>query len=445
MTDNKLNYSKGFLAWVNSTAGFDTESEKVDQILKSAEAATATAYNNSSFEIGISSSEEVESAALETQPESNSSEDDKVINELTALILEAELDGINSQELSKQVLCPECKMRKIISNLDNIVELDGKFYHKESFADWDEAVNELEKIMEDLMKRNEQYIPIDRLYDCARGRMSMFLNDNGIDDPKMVYDLAEYLFGKKCFHGKRYHFFGRKHISSVDSKICSMLDLILRYSRQHGGVILEDELDSYFKQLGLNSTPKSFMKLDDANPLFLYYDYKSFIAVESMHIDEAWLNKIRSALNKLFADMGEHVVLRDIEPNWYDLLPELPGYKLRWTAMLLQSIIGCYSKKLGGVRTICPPVKYRKNALHAMIVSGNSPIQTFADVVATWYIDDDITLSKFSVDTLRAMLENRGIIGEDELSSPGRLYQALENDPRFAWNSDNSVVRIVLK
>ncbi|MGM9992108.1 MAG: hypothetical protein ACI376_04560 [Candidatus Bruticola sp.] len=360
-------------------------------------------------------------------------------------VSEAELDGITSRKLAEIVSLPEYRVSDILSNLWEIVELNGKFYHEEAFSDYEEAANELEKIIEDLMQRNDQYIPIERLYDCARGRMSMFLNDNGIDDPKMVYDLAKHLFEEHCYHGKHYNFFDGAHIASIESKINSVLDLISRYFRQHKGVLSEDDLENYFKQLGLSSSPKTFMKLNEEHSPFLYcdYDQKTLMSVEAMSIDAYWLNRVAYALDKLFADLGNHVILRNIDYSWYDLLPELPK-RNRWNAMLLQSVLGSYSTELRGARTVGAYIKYsRKNNLHSMVVSGSSSIQTFADVVAAWFVDTNQSSNRFDAEELRIKLERDKIIGENELSN--RMCQVLDRDPRFVWNADSSVVNIIIK
>ena len=170
-------------------------------------------------------------------------------------------------------------------------------------------------------------------------------------------------------------------------------------------------------------------------PAFLKYP------VSPQQLNEAWFAKAQQALDKLFSDLGDHIVLRDIQPWWYSLLPALPGDR-PWTPLLLQSILGFYSKKLGNAKTICGMASQSKDTLHAMLVSGSSEVQTFSDAVAAWYVDDGITGKRFQAEDLRELLVKRGLLAGSELY--GRLHKALANDPRFAWSADNTTVTINL-
>ena len=206
-------------------------------------------------------------------------------------------------------------------------------------------------------------------------------------------------------------------------------------------MFVEEDLVQYLQNVRLKTgNLHGQMKLNE-EPIFLYYQPDVLITGESLQLNDAWFSKAQQALDKLFSDLGDHIVLRDIQPWWYSLLPALPGDR-PWTPLLLQSILGFYSKKLGNAKTICGMASQSKDTLHAMLVSGSSEVQTFSDAVAAWYVDDGITGKRFQAEDLRELLVKRGLLAGSELY--GRLHKALANDPRFAWSADNTTVTINL-
>ena len=58
----------------------------------------------------------------------------------------------------------------------------------------------------------------------------MFLTDNDVNDERAVYDIAEHLFGKEGYHGKRYSFYGNAHISRSEHRVTSNLDIIRNFA-----------------------------------------------------------------------------------------------------------------------------------------------------------------------------------------------------------------------
>ncbi len=150
---------------------------------------------------------------------------------------------------------------------------------------------------------------------------------------------------------------------------------------------------------------------------------------------------VQKALDKLFDDMGDHIVLRDIQPLWFTLLPPLPGGN-PWTLLLVQSVLFHYSKKLGGVHTIAALNMQTGDTLQAMLVRGDSEIQTFPDAVVAYLIDDGIEQREFGAEELRQLLVQRGMIAGNEVV--WNMHKALGNDSRFLWSSDNQqvIVRI---
>ena len=366
----------------------------------------------------------------------------ELIRDVEKVVLDTDLDGIALSDLYGKIHASDYAIREAVSASSKIASLAGKLYHEDAFVDWDDGASQMEQLLEKLMERNDGYVSDTQLYEYVRAEMQMFLNDNGISSSAMVYDLARHLFEKVGYHGKHYSFSNKTHISrGGDDQIGSVLDVMRRYAREQDGMFVEEDLIQYLQNVGLKTgNLHGQMKLNE-EPIFLYYQPDVLITGESLQLNEAWFAKAQQALDKLFSDLGDHIVLRDIQPWWYSLLPALPGDR-PWTPLLLQSILGFYSKKLGNAKTICGMASQSKDTLHAMLVSGSSEVQTFSDAVAAWYVDDGITGKRFQAEDLRELLVKRGLLAGSELY--GRLHKALANDPRFAWSADNTTVTINL-
>ena len=72
-----------------------------------------------------------------------------------------------------------------------------------------------------------------------------------------------------------------------------------------------------------------------------------------------------------------------------------------------------------------------------MLVSNESPIQTFGDVVVLYLVENEISKRDFEAEKLRLMLVDAGII---ELI--WNMHKALDKDERFAWNATNDHVTV---
>ena len=354
-------------------------------------------------------------------------------------IEKADIDGITEADLSDLTGCTMAQIRTVAKTDKNIVILNDRLYHVDALVDWEEAADQLAEIMEKLMERNDGYVSASQLYDYARLDLQMFLNDNAMNDSRKVYDFAEYLFRKLKFKGCSYSFSGKTHISREKESVSTMLDLIQNYARKNDGYIVEDELVAFLKKMGLKTGNLRGVMQVYTKPIFLLYNGNEFILTESMNIDAQWLSVMNNALDKLFADLGDHVILRDIHPAWFQLLPELPGGR-NWTIVLLQNVIHFFEKQLHGVRTIYALQNQSIDTVQAMIVSGTSEFRTFADAVAAYLVDDHVEKRRFSADELRTLLVQRGMIQGNELIT--NMPKALAGDPRFAWDASGEYVTV---
>ena len=354
------------------------------------------------------------------------------------ILKEADLEGMTIDELAATLNSSVLSVKKFVQRSTNIVSICGKQIHKAAFVDWTFGADQLERILDKLMKKNNGYVSDVQLYDYARVEMQMFLNDNDMDDQRKVFDLAEHLFDKEKYHGKHYSFRLKTHISLDGEVVNSKLDVMFKYARSMGGCFKEKDLESYLQGLGIKTASlRQQMKVYD-EPLFLVYQPGIYITAESMCIDEEWLGKIANALSKLFTDTGDHVVLRDIQPWWFLLLPILPN-RLPWTPLLLQSVLLHFGDRLGA-RTIYAIAGQAVDRLHVMVVSNNSEVQTFADAVIATLLENHIDKRSFSTEELRRMLIHHGLIAENELL--WNMPKAIPNDERFAWDADGQHVII---
>lgn len=271
--------------------------------------------------------------------------------------------------------------------------------------------------------------------------MQMFLNDNDIDDSRTVFEIAEHLFGKVGYHGKKYAFQTKSHISRKTAAVSTILDVMKNYAREQGGVFVEDDLVDYLQKVGIKTgNLRGQMQVYD-KPIFLFYDVHTYMTAESMGIDKAWLQEVSRVLNALFTEAGDHIVLRQIPTLWLLQLPTLPQNR-PWTPLMVQSVLMHYSQQLNGAHTIASVSGQTGDTLQAMLVSGDSGIQTFADAVSVKMADEGKFKLQLTTEELRQMLVQWEMIGSFELTNT--LPKALANDPRFAWSADerNVIVKV---
>lgn len=378
---------------------------------------------------------------VEQEPPSPSLASKQEIAQAESLVQEADIDGMSLDDLTQKLNLTVAAAKRTVAASRHIVSLGEKLFHDEAFVDWDEGADELERILEKLLDRNDGYVSAAQLYDYVHTSMQMFLNDNDLDDPRLVYDLAQHLFEKNGYHGKHYTFRAKAHISRVDTGISTILDIMKHYAEAQGGFFREEDLVRYLQSAGVKTGNLRGQMQVYHQPIFFFYDSGEFAYSGSMQIDEQWFATIASALEKLFEDMGDHVVLRDIQPWWYSLLPALPRGRA-WTVLLLQSVLSHYSGRLNGAHTIGALSTQTGDVIHAMLVSGSSEVQTFPDAVVAYLVDEEIQQERFEAEELRQLLVERGMVAGGELT--GNMPRALANDGRFAWDADEQHVTVKL-
>ncbi|MCD7944332.1 MAG: hypothetical protein LUH43_05540 [Clostridia bacterium] len=118
--------------------------------------------------------------------------DDAAASRVEKLVLDADMDGTTYEQLRDRIGTTLLAVKGIVQTNKSIVEIRGKLYHEKAFVDWEDGAKQLCNIIEKLMQRNDGYITSSQLFDSAHIEMHMFLNDNGLDDEKSVYDFEHY-------------------------------------------------------------------------------------------------------------------------------------------------------------------------------------------------------------------------------------------------------------
>lgn len=358
-------------------------------------------------------------------------------------VLKADLKGCTVDETAKALELSVLTVKKVVASSMNIITISDRLIHKDVFVDWEVGADCLQAVLEKLMEKNNGYVSAAQLYDYAKLDLTMFMNDNNMADQRKIYDMAEHLFSKEKYHDVKYSFQGNAHITRSQETVTSKLDIIKKFARDEGGFFSEENLEEYLHQLGINNThARQYMKVTSA-PDFLFYEPGYIITAESIGITPNWLDKLKKALGVLFDDVGDHIIIRDIQPTWYELLPKLPGGR-KWTPLLLQSLLRFYFNEVGA-KTICALETQTIETLHAMLVSLDSEVQTFSDAVLSLFVEKQITLlenrvQQYSCEELRQILVEYGLIAGRELVYT--MPEALPNDGHFIWNLDHKNVTI---
>ena len=361
------------------------------------------------------------------------------ITKAEQIVLKADLDGMTIEELCEELRTTMVATRKIVSSAKHIVLLGEKLIHDEAFVDWEDGADQIEKILDKLLDRNGGYVSAAQLYEFAHSEMQMFLNDNDMDDVRLVYDMAQHLFDKVDYHGKHLVFQSKSHISRSETAVTNVMDLMRNFAKSQGGIFLESDLVQYLQSVGVKTgNLRGLMKVY-THPVFMFYDKGQFILGDSMKINQEWFSAVSKALDNLFDDMGDHMVFRDVQPWWFAQLPSLPS-GMPWTHLLLQSVLQHYSKQVGGAHTINAMSGQSADTIHAMLASKSSEIQSFPDAVVAFLVDDRVEQREFEAEELRQLLVQRGLIAGNELI--WNMPKALANDSRFAWDASGQKVTI---
>lgn len=355
-------------------------------------------------------------------------------------VLAADLEGITFDDLKIKMGLTMAMLRRVVKYGKHLVEIKEKLYHEDAFVEWEEGAAQLDEHLEKLMEKNNGYVSAAQLYKYAHIEMSMFLNDNDLDDERSVYEMAQHLFEQVHYKGKTYAFTGKMHISRPSDNIGSSFDICCKYAEEQGGVFKFSDLAEHLAALGIKAGNLRNQLRLYTHPDFFYYEEGTLISADSMHIDDEWKETVKNALDKLFRDVGDHIVLREIQPFWFDQLPWLPGGR-QWTPLLLQSVLRFWGEEFGA-RTIIAMDTQGMETLHTMLVQKDSPIQNFGDAVISVLIENGVDRRSFEAEELRQLLAGENLIRGNELIY--NMPKALGGDERFSWDAKGENVTILV-
>jgi len=417
-----LGYVRNSAIWL----GYESSTVTMDQPVHQATETLQT-------EVPVIETSQTETVAEETRQSEQITFniDNPMISLAESIVLKSDMEGTTIEHLQSALNTTMVATKHIVADAKHIVDINGRLYHEDVFIDWEVAATHMAAILEKLMQKNNGYVSSAQLYEYTRSEMNMFLNDNDMNNERAVYEIAQHLFDKVGYQGMRYRFYGKAHISHLSDAISSNFDIIQKYAAEHGGVFALADLESYLKGINVKTgNLRNQMKIY-CDPEFFCYDDGLFIYAQSMHIDEHWMAEVRTSLNKLFMNVGDHIILRDIQSLWFERLPILPAGRM-WTPLLLQSVLRFYSKPLGA-RTISAMGSQAVETLHTMLVSEDSSIQNFGDVVVAYLVENAIPQRMFEAEELRGMLVDAGMLKGNELI--WNMPKALSSDERFAWDA----------
>ena len=377
------------------------------------------------------------SSAFSRERETNDSE---LIARIEKIVFDADMTGVTYDALYEILNMTMVAIKALVQKSKHIVEIKGKLYHENAFVDWDDGAKQMCCIMEKLMQKNNGYISAVQLYDYARAEMNMFLNDNDMNDERSVYDITQHLFEKNQYDDIHFTFVNKTHISKPEDVISSNFDVICRFAEEQGGVFQESDLAEYLQSIRIKTGNLRMQMRLGQEPKLFFYQPGTIISAKSMKIDNLWKESVGRALDKLFNDVGDHIVLRQIQSAWYESLPTLPGHRC-WTPLLLQYVLHFYGKEWGA-KTIAAMKSQSMDTLHAMLVKSDSPIQNFGDAVIACLIESEIKQRSFEAEELRQFVVKTAMIKSGELIY--KMPDALAKDERFAWDvkGKNVTVRV---
>lgn len=364
--------------------------------------------------------------------------DSEDIAKAEQLVLDADMNGTTYDELRDNLHSTLAIVKALIQKCKHVVEIKGRLYHEEAFVDWDDGAAQMRTIIEKLMQKNNGYVSAAQLYDFARVEMNLFLNDNDLNDERSVFDIAQHLFEKNGRGKDRYTFTDKAHISKDGETIENTFDVICKFAEEQGGVFREEALAEYLTGIGIKAgNLRNQMRLN-REPDFFFYESGVFISAKCMKINDSWKERVDQALKKLLNDADGHIILREIQPVWFESLPALPGQR-PWTPLLLQFVLRFYGKEFH-VKTIAAMGSQKMDTIHAMLVKEDGPIQNFGDAVIAYLLERGIEQRAFKAEELRQLLVRAGMLHGNEVI--WNMPKALAKDERFAWDAKGEDVTV---
>lgn len=303
------------------------------------------------------------------------------------------------------------------SSLDDIIDLE-------------EGLKGIRQILEMHFQTLYGYSNIGILWKAAQDTLSMFLNDNAINNADDFWRFLQRAFSNE-------YTLSNPHVwQNAPDYPQSYIGVIINLARQFGGTVTREQIDDYFARIKQNSPINSTITRQGK---LLFYNSRKFILAESVNLTSETCNSIKSSLDKLFArENVPYVVLRDITQEWFASLPAIKGGH-QWTALLLQEVLRFYTNI--DYRIIFSGLEGQSlDTLGVAVVPSKSDIVTFADIAHRYCFEKGLLAHRMQAEDLRLLLRDAGMVDGNELIY--NLHKALK-DHRFAFTDDNRMVKIL--
>ncbi|SHI42040.1 hypothetical protein [Parasporobacterium paucivorans] len=296
--------------------------------------------------------------------------------------------------------------------------------------DLDEGKSGIQQILEAHFQTLYGYSNIGILWNAAQDALSMFLNDNAINDADDLWRFMRQAFSDE-------YVLNNPHIwKTVPNYPQSYVGVIINLTRHYGGTITREQIDDYFAQIKQGSPINATIIRQG---LLLFYASRTFILTETIDLTSERCVAVTKALDRLFAgEKVPYIILRDITEEWFSSLPTIKG-DIPWTAILLQEMLRLHRNI--GYRIIFSGLDGQAlDTLGAAIVNAKSEITSFADVIHRYCFEKDLLSKRMLTEDLRIILRNAGMLEGNELIY--NLHKALK-DYRFAFTDENRTVKIL--
>ncbi len=300
----------------------------------------------------------------------------------------------------------------------------------DDIVDLDEGKAGIRQILDAHFQTLHGYSNISILWNAAQDTLSMFLNDNAINNADDLWRFMQSAFSCE-------YVLSNPHIWKVEPNYPqSYVGVIVNLARQLGGTVNREQIDDYFARIK-QSSPINANIIRQG--LLVFYASKHFILTELINLTRERCEIITKALDRLFdcADFS-YIVLRDITDEWFSFLPAIKG-EIPWTALLLQEVLRL--RPTIGYRVIFSGLNGQAlDTLGAAIVPSKSDINGFPDVVHQYCYEKNLLAKRIVTEDLRIILRDAGMLEGNELIY--NLHKALK-DYRFAFTDENRMVKIL--
>ena len=225
-------------------------------------------------------------------------------------LLKTESSGLTLEQItSKLPRYNNKKLLKITNWLysNNIINVLDKYYHKDNISDYQEMSEAILDTINKLFIDNNGHTTAKMLFESVKVKLDdFFFYNNGLFNSQVeVYDLAKHLLEKEKYKGNSFVFFDKMHIWKNEPNYSkSYGGLFVKWARENGGLITRNELIDKLELIGAANPQCSFSTVMAGPGLksFWQYEENKFVLVESININENFLEILKIEITQLMKD-----------------------------------------------------------------------------------------------------------------------------------------------